>query len=182
MRYTGNPRKGAEIRKRRKTTKIPPSMGELLGEFFERTGMNRRIQEQKILDCWEKAVGEGVAEKTQPVSVKNRVLQVKVVNSVWMQELQFMKELIMQKIQQQTGNNILRDLRFFIGEIEPCGGKERNRKKEGSRMDGQSLFLTEAERERIDRALSAITDPEMREILGRIYARGLAARKYPSRR
>jgi predicted nucleic acid-binding Zn ribbon protein len=182
MSYTGNPPKGAGIRKRRKSAKIPPSMGEGLGELFKRTGMNRRMQEQKILNCWEKAVGEGVAEKTQPVSVKDRVLQVKVVNSVWMQELQFMKELIMQKLQQQTGNNILRDLRFFMGEIEPSGGKDRNRKKEGSRMDGQSLVLSEAERERIDRALSGITDPEMREILGRIYAKGLAAWKYRSRR
>jgi predicted nucleic acid-binding Zn ribbon protein len=161
----------------RKSAKIPPSMGEVLGEFFKRTGMNRRIQEQKILNCWEKAVGEGVAEKTQPVSVKNRVLQVKVVNSVWMQELQFMKELIMQKLQEQAGNNILRDLRFFIGEIEPSGEKGRKQKNEGTRMDGKSLGLTEAERERIDRALSGITDPEMSEILGRIYARGLAARK-----
>ena len=156
---------------------MPPSMGEVLGAFFKRTGMNRRIQEQKILNCWEKAVGEGVAEKTQPVSVKNRVLQVKVINSVWMQELQFMKELIMQKLQEQTGNNILRDLRFFIGEIEPSGKKGRKQKNEGTGIDVKSLGLTEAERERIDRALSGITDPEMSEILGRIYARGLAARK-----
>jgi len=161
----------------RKRAKNLPSMGEVLGEFFKRTGMNRKIQEQRILDSWERAVGEGVAERTQPVSVKNRVLQVKVANSVWMQELHFMKELIMQKLQQQTGNNILQDLRFFIGEIEPSGRKDRNKKKEEARIDGQSLGLTEAERERIDRALSGITDPEMREILGRIYAKGLAAWK-----
>ena len=161
----------------RKGAKSPPSMGEVLGEFLRRTGINRKIQEQKILNSWEEAVGEGVAEKTQPIRVQNRVLQVKVANSVWMQELQFMKELIMQKLQQQTGKNILQDLRFFIGEIEPSGEKGRKQKNEGTRMDGKSLGLTEAERERIDRALSGITDPEMSEILGRIYARGLAARK-----
>ena len=144
--------------------------------------MNRRIQEQEILNCWEQAVGEGVAEKTQPVSVKNRVLQVKVVNSVWMQELQFMKELIMQKLHQQTGNNILRDLRFFIGEIERSGGKERNKQKHGALMDGQSLGLTEAEMERIDRALSGIRDAELHEILRRIYGKGLAAWKFRWRR
>ena len=36
-------------------------MGEVLGEFFKRTGMSRRIQEQKILNCWKNAVGKGVA-------------------------------------------------------------------------------------------------------------------------
>ena len=139
--------------------------------------MNRKIQEQEILNSWEKAVGEGVAERTQPVSLKNRVLQVKVANSVWMQELQFMKGLILEKLHQQTGKNILRDLRFFIGEIEPSGEKYRNKKKEVNPTDGQPLGLTEAERERIDRSLFGITDPEMREILGRIYAKGLAAWK-----
>jgi len=166
----------------RQSARIPPSMREVLGGFFKRTGMNRRIQEQKILDCWEQAVGEGVAEKTQPVGVKNRVLRVKVVNSVWMQELQYMKELIMQKLQQQAGNNILRDLRFFIGEIEPSGGKDRDKQKDGARIDGQSPGLTEAERERIDRGLSGIGDAELRELLGRIYAKGLAAWKCRWRR
>ena len=161
----------------RKSAKNPPSMREVLEGFLKRTGMNRRIQEQKILNCWEQAVGEGVAEKTQPVSVKNRVLRVKVVNSVWMQELQFMKELIMEKLRQQAGNNVLRDVRFFIGEIEPSGEKDRDRQKNGAPLDGQSEGLTESERERIDRVLSRIRDAELREILGRIYARGLAAWK-----
>ena len=161
----------------RKGAKSPPSMGEVLGEFLRRTGINRKIQEQKILNAWGEAVGQGVAERTQPIRVQNRVLQVKVANSVWMQELQFMKELIMQKLQQQTGKNILQYLRFFIGEIEPSGGKDRNKKKESALRDGLSSGLSEAERERIDGALSGLTDPELREILGRIYARGLAAWK-----
>jgi len=152
-------------------------MGEVLGEFFRRTGINRKIQEQKILNSWEEAVGEGVAERTQAIRVQNRVLQVKVANSVWMQELQFMKELIMQKLHQQAGKNILQDLRFFLGEIEPSGEKDRNKKKEGALRNGRSSGLSLAERERIDRALSGLSDPELREILGRIYAKGLAAWK-----
>ena len=161
----------------RKGAKTPPSMGEVLGEFFRRTGINRKIQEQKILNSWEEAVGEGVAERTQAIRVQNRVLQVKVANSVWMQELQFMKELIMQKLHQQAGKNILQDLRFFLGEIEPSGEKDRNKKKEGALRNGRSSGLSLAERERIDRALSGLSDPELREILGRIYAKGLAAWK-----
>jgi hypothetical protein len=162
----------------RKGAKNPPSMGEVLGEFLRRTGINRKIQEQKILNSWEEAVGEGVAERTQAIRVQNRVLQVKVANSVWMQELQFMKELIMQKLHRQAGKNILQDLRFFLGEIEPSGEKSRNKKKERALLNGLSSGLSAAEKERIDRALSGLTDPELREILGRIYAKGLAAWKF----
>jgi hypothetical protein len=93
-----------------------------------------------------------------------------------------MKELIMQRLQQQAGNNILRDLRFFVGEIEPSGGKDRDKRNDVARMEGQSLGLTEGERERIDRALSGIRDAELHEILRRIYGKGLAAWKFRWRR
>jgi hypothetical protein len=162
----------------RRGPRNPPSMGEVLGEFLRRTGINRKIQEQKILNSWEEAVGEGIAERTQPIRVQNRVLQVKVANSVWMQELQFMKELILQKLHRQAGKDLLQDLRFFIGEIEPSGGKDKNKKKERALLDGLSSGLSEAERERIDRTLSDLADPELREILGRIYAKGLASWKF----
>lgn len=162
----------------RKRAKSPPSLGEVLGNFFKRTGLSRKIQEQKILNSWEKAVGEAVAERTRPVRVKNRVLQVKVTNSVWMQELQFMKDLIIKKIHEQIGENFLQDLRFFIGEIEPSEVRaEKKKKKEGGRFNGEVSRLSEAEKERIGGALAEITDPEMREILGRVYGKGLTAAK-----
>lgn len=167
----------------RKRGKTPDSLGEVLGNFLRRSGLNPKIQEQKILHSWDKAVGDAIAERTQPVSVKNRVLQVKVTNSVWMQELQFMKNLIIQRLQEGIGENLLKDLRFFIGEIEPPAMRDkREKKKEGGRINGQSLALSEAEKERIGRALSAIKDPEMREILGEFFAKGLAAEKSRSPR
>jgi len=156
----------------------PHSLGEVLGDFLGRSGLNPRIQEQKILYSWDKAVGNAIAERTQPVSVRNRVLQVKVSNSVWMQELQFMKNLIIQRLQERTGEDLLKDLRFFIGEIEtPATRDPKEKKKEGDRINGQSLGLSEAEKERIGRVLSAIKDPEMREILGDFFAKGLAVGK-----
>jgi len=162
----------------RKRGEPPHSLGEVLGNFLRRSGLNPKIQEQKILRSWDKAVGDAIAERTQPVCVKNRVLQVKVTNSVWMQELQFMKNLIIQRLQERTGENLLKDLRFFIGEIEtPAMRDQKEKQKEGGRINGQSLGLSEAEKERIGRALSAIKDPEMREILGGFFAKGLAAGK-----
>jgi len=165
----------------RKGVKIPPSMG----KFWGISSADRNKPEDSGTENLELVGGGrrgGCGRKNPAIRVQNRVLQVKVVNSVWMQELQFMKELIMQKLHQQTGKNILQDLRFFIGEIEPSGGKGRSKKKKSALLNGLSSDLSGAERERIDRALSGLTDPELREILGRIYARGLAAWKCRWRR
>lgn len=112
------------------------TLGEVLGHFLKSSGLKRRIQEQKILDSWEKAVGEAVAERTQPMGVKNRVLWVRVSSSVWMQQLQFMKGLILQKLHEQTGNHSLQDLRFFLGEMESSDGevKKKEEEKGGDRL------------------------------------------------
>ncbi len=76
----------------------PHRLGKILENCLSRVGLQQRIQEQKILDAWERMVGKAIAEMTEPVRVKNRVLQVKVTNSVWMHELQFHKKLIIQKL------------------------------------------------------------------------------------
>jgi len=166
----------------RKIAKTPPSLGEVLENFLKRSGLDRRIREQKILNSWDRAVGEAIAERTQPVSVKNRVLRVKVTNSVWMQELQFMKDLIIKKLHEQIGENLLQDLRFFMGEIDRSEvGDRKKKKKKAEQINGEVAGLSEAEKERIAKALAEIMDPEMREILKRIYAKGLTAvkRRWP---
>ncbi len=154
--------------------KSPSTLGEVLEPFLKSSGLKRRIQEKKLLDSWEKAVGVGIAERAQPIGVKNRVLQVRVSSSVWMQQLQFMKGLILQKLHEHTGNHFLRDLRFFLGEMESSVGGEKKKEEEWGRP---SSGLTAEERERIEKALSGIHDFEMREIFSRVYSRGLAASK-----
>jgi len=158
-----------------KIRKNPSTLGEVLGHFLKSSGLKRRIQEQRILDSWEKAVGGAVAERTQPMGVKNRVLQVRVSSSVWMQQLQFMKGLILQKLHEQTGNHFLQDLRFFLGEMEYSDGGVK--KKEEGEGGGSSSGLTAEERERIEKALSGIHDSEMREILSRVFSKGMGAGK-----
>jgi hypothetical protein len=158
-----------------KRGKNPVTLGEVLGHFLRNSGLKRRLQEQKILDSWERAVGAPIAERTQAVGVINRVLRVKVSSSVWMQQLQFMKGLILQKLHEQTGNHLLQDLRFFLGEMESSAGGTK--KKEEEEWGGPSPGLTEEERERIEKGLAGMQDLEMREMLSRIYSKGMAAEK-----
>jgi len=155
-----------------KKTRSPKTWRESVGPFLKISGLSRRIQEQKLLDSWDRAVGDAIAEKARPIRVKNRVLQVKVSNSVWMQQLQFMKGLMIQKLHEYTGNDFLQDLRFYVGEIDPLEGK-----KEEMAAHGQSAALSDTERKRIEKDLAAIRDPEMQEIMRRVYSKALAARK-----
>jgi len=85
-----------------------------------------------------------------------------------------MKGLILQKLYEQTGIHHLRDVRFFLGEMEYFGGGGKNKEEERGRSFSS---LTTEDWERIQKVLSGINDFEMREILSRVYSKGLAAGK-----
>lgn len=153
----------------------PHRLGKILENYLSRAGLQPRIQEQRIMDAWEQMVGKAIAEMTEPVRVRNRVLQVKVTNSVWMHELQFHKKLIIQKLNEYTGSRVIQDLWFFIGEkeagkkIPPEGGKKKRERQ--IRDPGRE------ERIQIEREVSQLDDPEMREILLRVFSKGLTCGK-----
>jgi len=155
-----------------KRTKKPLILGNILKSYCNREGLNRRMTEQRLLDVWEEAVGEGVAQRTEPIRIKNRVLFLKVTNSVWMQQLQFMKELIIKKLHEKTGVDFLQDIRFFIGEVRHLDKEE---KKESLEEDFSPL--SKSDQEKIIKEVSGIQDPEMQNILSGLYARALTTER-----
>jgi hypothetical protein len=160
-----------------KRAQKPSSLADVLEKFFNRSGMSRRMAEQKILDSWRRAVGRGIAEQTQSLRIQNRVLWVRVTNSVWMQQLQFMKAMILRKIQEETGVADLADIRFFLGEIDEEGAGKEEEAKLGEAGPPPPEGLTEGEKERVRRGVSGLSDPEMRKIFEGVFSRGLARGK-----
>jgi hypothetical protein len=149
----------------------PDRLGKILNPYLARVGLLRKMEEQKVLDCWEGIVGKAVAEATQPFRVRNRVLQVKVINSGWMHELQFHKEMIIRKLNELVGRPAVQELWFFIGEKER--EKEIPSKGARGREAGRTRELSQEERERIEREIAHLRDREMQEIFLRVFSRGL---------
>lgn len=155
-----------------KRIKKPLVLGDIINKYCNRLGLSRRMNEQRLLDAWEEAVGEGVAKRTEPIRIENRVLFLKVTNSVWMQQLQFMKELILKNLHEKTGINFLQDLRFFIGEVENLDKGEK-----GQSPKGDLPPLSDSDMQNIAREVSGVQDPEMKKILSGLYSRALAVER-----
>ena len=158
-----------------KKSKKIDGLGEILKPFLSSLGLERRLEEQKVLDAWQKAVGEVIAEKTFPMRMRNGVLYVIVTNSVWLQELHFMKGLILQKLQRLVGDSHLQDLRFNLGAIDPPAADREG--KNIKRVIGEEN-LNKEEQDRVEQAIAGISNQEMRESLRRIYSKALAADKF----
>ncbi len=160
----------ANHRSQRNRRRGPARWGEIALRLPGGPALVRRMQLQKLLDSWNLAVGTGVAEQTKPKRVRDGVLEVNVSTSVWMQQLQFMKGLILEKLRGQ--GSPIREIRFFIGEIdgETAGGSTEPAKREFAELE-------ETDKQRIAGEVASIRDTEMRDILYRVFARGLAAEK-----
>jgi len=155
-----------------KRTKKPLRVGDILKNYCNRVGLSRRMNEKRLLDAWEEAVGEAVAKRTEPMRIKNRILYLKVTNSVWMQQLQFMKEVIVKKLHEKTGIDFLQDIRFFIGEVGPM-----DKEAKGGNLKRDLTPLSGSDWEQINKEVSGVQDPEMQEILSGLYSKALAAER-----
>ncbi len=156
---------------RRRGRRQPSTWGEIAGFLPGGSALLRRMQIQKVINSWNHAVGKAVAEQTRPRRVRDGVLEVNVSNSVWMQQLHFMKGLILQKLDPKGIQ--IREIRFFVGDV--AGEPEEDAMEEPVRTHFEELPAKE--KERIAREVAHLQDPEMRDILSRLFARGLAAEK-----
>ena len=64
-------------------------------------------------------VGKSVALHAQPRSIHNRILFINVSHSTWIQQLQFLKSTLIEKINSYLGELLIEDIRFKLGKISP---------------------------------------------------------------
>jgi hypothetical protein len=85
-----------------------------MDSFMKHMGLDEKLQDLKILDVWEKCVGQVIAGYSVPVHLKKNKLFVSVENAVWRFELAAKKEEIINKL-----NKILnkQDNKITIKEI-----------------------------------------------------------------
>lgn len=81
--------------------------------WIEASGNSHRIKEADTIRRWGEAVGETIAKVTQPVSIKDGVMRVKVLNPSWKNELFYLREEIKEKINNMMSGEIVKEIRFL---------------------------------------------------------------------
>ena len=69
----------------------------------------------QVWELWDQIVGEEVSKNAQPSAFKGKLLLVEVNSSVWMHQLQFLKDDISRKINDRLGEDLVEDIKFKIG-------------------------------------------------------------------
>jgi hypothetical protein len=97
----------------------PNSIGEVLERIFQRIDPPDRRGIYRIWSFWADEVGEAIAARAQPAGYHGGILSVRVSSHTWMQELQFMKEDIRQRLNARLGREQIRDIYFVAGGTGP---------------------------------------------------------------
>jgi hypothetical protein len=132
--------------------------------------MAEKLEENAILKLWPKAVGRQIAGQTQPDALRNGMLFVKTTSSVWVQQLSFMKQEILQKMNEIAGKKAITDIRFTVGhDLAKSMAEEIILTKKS--------FLKERDKKMIAECTSSLSDQELAAIVKRVMQKEINRRR-----
>ena len=144
-------------------------LGDLLQQSLRRLELAPQLEAYGIWPVWNDVVGEPVARNAQPEKIRNGTLFVKVSSPVWMQQLQYMKDLIAEKLNQRLRAEVVKNIFFFIGPIT-LSASDPEPDLEPAKIPADSNEL------RDEQFLDSLQDPEIRQAFKRL-VRSYARRK-----
>ncbi len=90
-------------------------LGDVLTSLMTDGTLPYRPDDVEIWRVWKEVVGETYAENSQPSKIRKKQLTVTVSNSIWLQELTFYKETIIEKLNRKLGRKAVDKINIRVG-------------------------------------------------------------------
>ena len=92
------------------------STNDVLPKIMQRLGLRERLHETEVIEAWAKIVGDFIAAHSAPVSLREGILYVRVLQPALHYELDQVSKIdILRKLKQRFGAKTIRDIRFRVG-------------------------------------------------------------------
>ena len=90
--------------------------GDLLPKLLQQLGLSERLHETEVIDAWTHIVGTFIAGHSAPVSLRDGVLFVRVLQPALHYQFETIsKPEILRKLKQRFGTKTVRQIRFRLG-------------------------------------------------------------------
>lgn len=153
----------------------PQPIRSILEKTLKALEIDTPLKGYSVFGAWKEIVGEAVANQTQPRAIRNRILFLDVSHSTWMQQLQFLKPTLLEKINHYLGEPLIQDIRFKLGKISTTlSSPSVPFSLEKEKLDQRTLT-------RIESALKEIEDEELRNRLRYVLIKGAKLEKLRKR-
>jgi hypothetical protein len=146
--------------------KKPQRIGSILKTTLRGLEVDGQIKAYSLWGAWKEIVGEPIAQQAQPQAIRSQILFVTVSHPTWVQQLQFLKTMLLDKINTYFGEPLIKDMRFRLGKtassLTPSGKTEMWQKEK----------LDEATLKRIENLLQNVPDEETKKVLREVFVKG----------
>ena len=155
--------------------KKPQPIRSILEKTIQSLEIDVPLKTYSILRAWDEIVGESVAAHSQPRAIRNRILFIDVSHPTWMQQLQFLKPTLLEKINTFLGESLIQDIRFKLGKIlSNVPTPPKTVSMEDQKLDKATL-------NRIEGVLNEMDDEELRDSLREVLIKGAKLERYRSK-
>ena len=152
--------------------KKPQSIHSILEKTLKALEIDVPLKSYSIWGAWKEIVGDSVALQTQPRSIRNRILFIDVSHPTWIQQLQFLKPTLLEKINAFLREPYIQDIRFRLGKISsPIPNLPKTHLLEDQKLDKATL-------NRIENIIQKIDDRDVRKGLREVLIKGAKLEQY----
>jgi len=139
----------------------------ILKAVAHRHGIETPLFEHRLRRRWSEIVGDQLAAHTRPDLIRFKKLYLIVENSIWLQQLTFLKPTLIAKINAAADGPVVSDIVLRVGEIARAP-REGERQMGGGDPD-EAGATPESVAQAAARA-ATVKDPELRELLTMVIA------------
>ena len=139
----------------------------ILSGLAKRLGLQSHLFEVRLQQQWREIIAEPVGSHTWPVHVRFKKLYLIVRNSVWLQQLMFLKPTLLAKVNEQAGSDLITDIAFRVGEIPDA-------RTAAPASQRQQQPVNEAAVVEANAHAAAVQDPDLRNRLASLMAKAFS--------
>jgi hypothetical protein len=99
--------------KERKDEGLIP-LKDVMASILKDTNLPFNPQDARLWEIWDDVVGDPIAKNARPAWIKDRRLRVEVTNPIWLQELEFIKENIRERLNGRLGREAVERIEFKL--------------------------------------------------------------------
>ena len=103
--------------KKKKNNKGVEHIGDVIHDVLKAYQCESGGNLARVWHLWDSIVGETIAANAQPEAFKGNILLVNVTSSVWLHQLRFLKEDIINNINNALGETFVEEIKFKIGPV-----------------------------------------------------------------
>jgi predicted nucleic acid-binding Zn ribbon protein len=89
-------------------------VGDILPRVMKDLGLEEKVEERRLRRDWAEIVGGAVARRSRPRCVRGKTLFIGVADNVWMQEIRFHQQEIVEKVRKEFPKLDVKSIRLEL--------------------------------------------------------------------